>query len=172
MERAAAGLPTAQKAACIRTVAEVASAYLDGFRLNHRPNSIRSAEVSLANVRKILGNVLLSDLNEEKIREYIRRRQHEGVSGRSINLELGELSRSIGRTWKELWPKIRKFEERKDIGQALTPEQQHAILDAVERSASPILRPSFPCSYLPGCGKTKRFRCNYSSLTCWTEPFG
>jgi hypothetical protein len=53
------------------------------------------------------------------------------VGAQSI-LELGELSRAIGRTWKELWPKVRKLEERKDIGQAISVEQQHDLLDAVE----------------------------------------
>src|SRR5450432_184844 len=40
LERAAAGLPTEQKAARIRTVADVITPYLAGYRLSHRPKSI------------------------------------------------------------------------------------------------------------------------------------
>ncbi|MBV9501891.1 MAG: hypothetical protein JO138_21175 [Acidobacteriaceae bacterium] len=43
LERAAAGMPTERKAARIRSVAEVCIVYLDGYRLSHRSNSIRSA---------------------------------------------------------------------------------------------------------------------------------
>ena len=31
-------------------------------------------------------------------------------------MELGELSRAIGKKWRELWPGVRKLEERKDVG--------------------------------------------------------
>jgi hypothetical protein len=158
LERAAAGMPAEQKSARIRSVIEIASAYLDGYRLGHRPNSIRSAEGSLANVERIIGSVLLSDLTEDKIHTYVRQRQSEGVSGRSINMELGELSRAIGRTWKELWPKVRKLEECKDIGQALAAEQQHALLDSVEQSSSPTLKTLIPVLLLRACVRTKPFR--------------
>ncbi len=150
LERAVAGMPAEQKSLRIRSVAELASAYLASYRLNHRPNSIRSAAGSLANVERILGGVLLPDLTDERVFGYIRQRQDEGVCGRSINLELGELSRTIGRTWSELWPKIRKLEERKDVGQALTPEQQHALLDSVEHSGSPVLKTLIPLLLMTG----------------------
>jgi len=39
MERAAAGLPTEQKAHRIRTVADVIEPYLKGYKLTHRPKA-------------------------------------------------------------------------------------------------------------------------------------
>ncbi len=109
------------------------------YGLTHRPNSIRSATGSLANVERILGGVLLPDPTEERIFACIRQRQDEGVCGPSIDLDLGELSRTIGRTCSDLWPKIRKLEERKDVGRALTPEQQRALLDAVDHMSRSML---------------------------------
>jgi integrase len=156
LELAHAGIPV-QRVQRIRTVSEITEAYLNGYRLNHRPKSIRSAEGCLENVDRLIGNVLLSELTEDRVREYIRLRQHEKVSGRTINMELGELSRSIGRTWKELWPKVRKLEERKDIGQALSPEKQHRLLDSVECSASPILRALVPLLLLTGMREDEAF---------------
>ena len=51
------------------------------------------------------------------------------MSGRTINMELGEFSRAIFKPWSILWPKVRKLEERQDIGQALSPEQERRLLD-------------------------------------------
>src|SRR5215469_8193085 len=99
MERAAAGLPTEHKAARIRTVCDAADPYLAGYMLNHRPKSVLFAKGRLAQVKKALGKVVLSDLTDERIRSYIRQRQSEKVSGRTINMELGELSRAIGQPW-------------------------------------------------------------------------
>src|SRR5215472_6647451 len=55
MERAAAGLPTEQKAARIRTVAEVVKAYLGGYRLTHRTSSVNFATLRLSVLAGLLG---------------------------------------------------------------------------------------------------------------------
>lgn len=60
---------------------------------SHRPKSVLFANGRLAKVKKALGNVVLSDLTDERIRDYIRQRKAEKISGRTINMEVGELSR-------------------------------------------------------------------------------
>jgi integrase len=45
-------------------------------------------------------------------------------------MEIGELSRAIGKHWSILWPKVRKQEERKDIGRALSPAEESCLLEA------------------------------------------
>jgi integrase len=80
-----------------------------------------------------LGGTLLPDLTEDVVRGYIKTRIDEGASGRTINMEVGELSRAIGKAWSILWPKVRKQEERKDVGQALSPEQERSLLDAAAK---------------------------------------
>src|SRR3982074_3772551 len=62
MERAAAGMPTEKKTARIRTVNDVVTGYLAGYRLSHRPKSVLFAEGRLKQVKKSLGGVVLSDL--------------------------------------------------------------------------------------------------------------
>lgn len=150
LERAAAGLPTEQKANRIRTVADVVEPYLQGYRLNHRAKSILFANGRLAHVNRALGNVVLSDLTDERIREYIRQRQGGGVSGRTINMEVGELSRAIGQPWSLLWPKVRKLEERKDVGRAISPEEQGRLLDVAGTLRSPVVRTVVPLLMLTG----------------------
>ena len=65
-------------------------------------------------------------------------------------MELGELSRAIGQPWSLLWPRIRKLEERKDIGRALSPEEQGYLLDAAATLRSPVLRAAVPVLILTG----------------------
>jgi integrase len=97
-----------------------------------------------------LGSVLLSDVTDERIRRYVRQRQAEGVAGRTINMELGELSRAMGQPWKILWPKVRKLEERKDVGRALSVEEQDRLLDALKVCHTPHLPVIIPLLLLTG----------------------
>jgi integrase len=150
LERAAVGMPTEQKTNRIRTVAEVVKPYLEGYELNHRAKSILFSKGRLENVGRILGAVLLSDLTEERVRGYIRHRQGEKVSGRTINMEVGELSRAIGHPWSLLWPKVRKLEERKNVGRALSSEDQHKLLDGLKDRRTPHLSTLIPLLLLTG----------------------
>jgi integrase len=150
LERAAAGMPTEQKANRIRCVNEIVKSYLKGYELNHRAKSVLFATGRLEHIKRLLGTVLLPDLTEERIRGYIRQRQSEKVSGRTINMELGELSRSIGQPWSLLWPKVRKLEERKDVGRALKPEEQKRLLDALKGCQAPHLPIFVPLLMLSG----------------------
>ena len=150
LERAAAGMPTEQKANRIRSVADVTKAYLNGYKLTHRPSSVDFATLRLGVVDRLLGTTVLSDLTEERMREYVRQRQADGASGRTINMELGELSRAIGRTWRELWPRVKKLEERKDVGRAISPDEQGRLLDAAANLRSPVVRTAIPLLMLTG----------------------
>jgi len=150
LERAAAGMPTEQKASRIRTVEEIVTPYLNGYELNHRAKSVLFSKGRLQNVTRILGTVLLSDLTEDRVRSYIRQRQSEKVSGRTINMEVGELSRAIGQKWSVIWPKLRKLEERKNVGRALSSDEQHKLLDGLKDRQTPHLPTLVPLLLLTG----------------------
>ena len=156
LERAAAGLPTEQKAKRIRTVNDVVKPYLAAYKLNHRPKSILFAEGRLEHVAGALGNVVLSDLTDDCILDYIRKRQADKVSGRTINMEIGELSRAVGRTWHELWPRVKKLEERKDVGRALSADEQKRLLDGLKQRRTPHIRTLVPMLFLTGMRAAKR----------------
>lgn len=136
LERTLAGLPAADRMDRIKSVAEVVKAYLESYSLAHRAKSVLFARGRLAHVTRLLGTKLLPDLTEGAIHAYMRTRVEEKVSGRTINMELGELSRAIGHPWSVLWPKVRKMEERKDVGKALSPEEERRLLDAVTNQES------------------------------------
>jgi integrase len=93
---------------------------------------------------------VLSDLTDERVRAYVRQRQGEETSGRTINMEVGELSRAIGQPWSLLWPKVRKMEERKDVGKALSDTEQKALLDGLRDLHTPHLPTLIPLLLLTG----------------------
>jgi len=133
LEKTHAGMPAGKRENRIRSVSDVVSPYLRRYELEHRgrPQSILFAQGRLANVTRLMGRALLSDLTEDAMRRYVTTRIDEGASGRTINMELGELSRAIGKKWSVLWPGMRKQEERRDVGKALSPEEESRLLAAV-----------------------------------------
>ena len=137
LERTLAGLPSEKRTDRIQTVSDLVIRYLEHYSLNHRATSVVFSNGRLAHVQRILGAFVLPDLTEDAVRSYIRKRLDEGTSGRTVNMELGELSRAIGKPWSILWPKVRKLEERKDVGKALSPEEESRLLAAVFDQTSP-----------------------------------
>jgi integrase len=130
LERTLAGMPVEKRTNRINSVSDVVKPYQEHYGVNHREQSVLFCEGRLAHVTRLLGNTLLPDLTEKTIRQYIRTRLDEQACGRTINMELGELSRAIGHKWSLLWPKVRKLEERKDAGKALSPEEEQRLLDS------------------------------------------
>ena len=138
LERALAGLPSEALENRIRSVSDVIAPYLDAYELSHREQSVLFAKRRLAQVKRGFGTVLLPDLTEDTIWAYMKaRRGDRASSGRTINMEVGELSRAIGKRWSILWPKVRKLEERKDVGRAFSPQEEAALLAALDQNTSP-----------------------------------
>lgn len=141
LERAAAGLPVEEPERRISDVKTVLKRYRDDYSLGHRPKSIAWVEQRSEPVEELLGNCLLPDLTEARIREYMRKRLEAGMGNRTINMELSILSRAMGRTWRALWPKVKKLEEPSDIGRALEPDEEKVILGAAAANRSPLIYP-------------------------------
>ncbi len=65
-------------------------------------------------------------------------------------MEIGELSRAIGQPRSLLWPKVRPLEERKDVGRALSADEQKALLDGLRDCHTPHLPTVIPLLMLTG----------------------
>jgi hypothetical protein len=72
------------------------------YGINHRPSAVAYVKSCMKNVERLFGAVLLPNLTEDRIRNYMATRQRERASVRTINAELGELSRAIGHHWSSL----------------------------------------------------------------------
>ena len=141
LERSLSGLPSTSPLERIASVAEKVKAYLAFYPANHRAKSVIFARQRLAHVTRLLGPCLMCDLEENRIREYIQTRLKEDAGGRTINMEVGELSRAIGHKWSVVWPKVRKLEENHDIGRALSPDEERRLLQAAADDRSPSRNP-------------------------------
>jgi len=141
LEKTLAGMPVEKRTNRINSVADMVRLYQERYAVDHRgrTQSVLFSRGRLAHVVRLLGNTLLPDLTETAVRHYIKLRLDEGASGRTVNMEVGELSRAVGKPWSILWPKVRKQEERKDVGRALTSEEEDRLLEAATRARSPIL---------------------------------
>src|SRR5262249_11923247 len=140
LERARSGMPVEDRNDRIRSIADLFKRYVQSYGITHRPAALAYVKSCSKNVERLLVTVLLQDLTKDRIRDYMATRQGEDASGRTINAELGELSRAIGHPWSLLWPKVRKLEERRDVGQALSPEQESRLLSAADQNRSPNVR--------------------------------
>jgi len=142
MERSRAGLPSEGARRKLYSVGELITKYLEHYPSSHRQSSTVFATTRLAHVRRLLGPLLMPDLTEDRIRVYQKTRLSEESGGRTINMELGELSRALGHKWSVIWPKVRRLEENHDIGQALSDEQEALLLTTAAGDTSPNRNPS------------------------------
>ena len=76
------------------------------------------------------GPRLLCDITPDDIAAYQRRRLQSGVENRTVNLEVGELRKVLkaNDAWLPLVGKYKRLKERADVGIALSPEQERALL--------------------------------------------
>ncbi|MBK9171079.1 MAG: tyrosine-type recombinase/integrase [Bryobacterales bacterium] len=139
LEKALAGIPVEKRENRIRRVKDITDDYARAYPTNHRPSSVAFMKVCIGHVNRMLGAETVTDLTEQRIKEYMAARVAEGAGGRSVNAELGELSRAIGKSWKTLWPRVRKMEERSDVGVALTADEEQRLLAAAAKNRSPNL---------------------------------
>lgn len=150
LEKTHAGMPTERRENRIMSVNDFVRPYIESYGLNHRPTSVAFITSSLKNVQRLMGNELLPDVTEQRIRQYVSDRLKEDASGRSINAELGELSRALGKHWSVLWPRVRKLEENKDVGKALSAEEEQRLIEAAQESKSPVLQTLIRVALLTG----------------------
>jgi integrase len=117
------------------------AAYAKAYQVNHREKSALRVRSCSAHLERLMGALLVPDVTQDCVIDYMRTRQQQGASGRTINLELMTLSRAMGQTWKTLWPRVKKLEENRDVGRALEAEEEKAILEAAARSTSRLIYP-------------------------------
>ena len=170
MEKAFVGAPVERREGRVNSVAEIVKAYSLRYALDHRgrQQSILFSKGRLAHVTRLLGAKMVPDLTEDAIRGYIATRIGEGAGGRTVNMEIGELSRAIGMKWSALWPKVRKQEERSDAGKALSPDEEARLLEACDKTKrSKVAATIVRVALLTGCG-AGRLRALHGARWTWT----
>ncbi|MCU1339662.1 MAG: phage integrase family protein [Bryobacterales bacterium] len=142
LERAYAGMHSEPAAGRVAPVVEKVKTYSANYTSSHRAKSVVFSTQRLAHVKRLLGSCLPCDLTEDKIQEYIRTRLAEGAAGRTVNMEVGELSRAMKFKWSIAWPNVRKLEENHEVGRALSPDEEKRLLQAAAGDQSPNRNPT------------------------------
>jgi len=125
----------------VRTVKSALAAYQKTYPVNHREKSVAVVKERSPHLEKHLGALLMPDLTENRIMKYMADRKAEGASNRTINMELAVLSRAVGSKFQILWPKLKRLEENHDVGRALEPDEERAILEMAAKNRSRLIYP-------------------------------
>ena len=108
-------------------------AYLEPKRMRCSPRTIELEQERLSLVTKHFGDVPLTAITAASIAAFQRARHDAGIGNRTINMDVGVLSRelkSCGR-WRALADHVHNLPERqRPVGRALTAEERQRLFDA------------------------------------------
>ena len=105
--------------------------------------SIESLNIT-KHLNPALGKLLITDISADDVARYQRRRLDQGAAPKSINLEIGTLRAILRRhrLWEQLRPDVRMLPTPDDQGQALSEEDEKALLQTCAASRSRSLLPA------------------------------
>ncbi len=120
-----------------KRLSDAIGAYLDAKQMRCSPRTIELEEERLSLVKKHFGDVPLSAITAKSIAEFQRTRHDAGIANRTINMDVGVLSRvlkSCGR-WRALADHVHNLPERHHpVGRALTAEERKRLFQAAASS--------------------------------------
>ena len=124
----------------IRTVREVATEYLESYRLRN-PRSATFAEYAMKHISRLIGSKMLADCTETAIRTYQDERLKENAAPKTINDEVGLLLRILAKQGDFLRVELRRGKRLKlqvgpPIGKAYTAEEKARLLKCALASRS------------------------------------
>jgi integrase len=115
-----------------KRLSEAIDAYLSAKRIRCSARTIELEEERLSIVKKHFGDVPLSAITATAIADFQRARHDAGIANRTINMDVGVLSRVLkfcGR-WRALADHVKNLPERqRPIGRALTAEERRRLFD-------------------------------------------
>jgi integrase len=115
-----------------KRLSEAIDAYVAAKRIRCSDRTIELEEERLSIVKKHFGDVPLSSITATAIADFQRTRHDAGIANRTINMDVGVLSRVLkfcGR-WRALADHVKNLPERqRPIGRALTAEERRRLFD-------------------------------------------
>lgn len=135
LEEGAAGIRK-QRQPLLLSVA--ADEWLKSKKATLAPGSVEITKRTLGHLLPELGRKLICDIEALEIARYQQKRLEEKASPRTVNMEVGTLRAILKRTgqWARLQPDVKMLPERDDVGRAITPEEEAALLQACSQSRS------------------------------------
>ena len=130
IERARAG--ELADSAAPKRLFEAAQRYLDDKAVHCSPRTHELETERLSIVKKFFGDIRISGITPVAIQHYQQERKKSGIANRTINMDVGALSRVLKHfgLWRPIEERVRQLPETaSQIGHALTYEEQHRLLE-------------------------------------------
>jgi integrase len=116
-----------------RRLSTAIDAYLDAKRMRCSPRTLEFERERLVFITRHFGDMPISAITAKAIADFQRKRHDAGIANRTINMDVGVLSRvlkSCGR-WRALADHVRNLPEgQHPVGRALTPEERKRLFDS------------------------------------------
>jgi integrase len=124
--KAGARGPTAKQA-----LGAALDAYIDERQLHSAEKSCRTDKERSQALRKALGELPLKKITAQSILAYQKARIEAGISGRTVNLEIGLLRRVLKKSkqWSRIADDVRMLPERPKEARVLTQEEKQGLLE-------------------------------------------
>jgi integrase len=140
LEEGAAGIRKQEQP---RLLSVAADEWLDLKKATLAPRSVAIEKANLVHLLPELGRKLICDIDARDIARYQQKRIDADASPKTVNLEIGTLRAILKRFghWARLQPNVYMLATRDDIGRAITPEEESALIQACGKSRSRSLVP-------------------------------
>ena len=111
------------------TVVDAAAVYFSERAAEASASTIRLESDAFKPVKRHLGSTKLGSISLKTLGDYVQLRKAEGVGNRTINMEVGVLRRVLKKfkLWTRFAEDYKRLPEPKNIGRALTPEQEEKL---------------------------------------------
>jgi integrase len=140
LRKGTAGIKKPQRLPILSYASET---WLDLKKATLAPRSVMIEKANLAHLLPELGRKLVCDIDARDVAKYQRMRVDSGASPKTVNLEIGTLRAILKRSgqWARLQPDVKMLSTREDVGRAISPEEEAALLQACGKSRSRSLVP-------------------------------
>jgi integrase len=110
--------------------AKGAAEWLKGREGRVAANTLSMARVALKHVLPVFGSKLLCDIAPKDLQAYQQNRLREGAQGRTVNIEVQTLRQIMkaAKCWQHLEGEVHSLRERRDVGRALSPDEESRLL--------------------------------------------
>ena len=120
-----------------------ANEWLEAKSATWKPKTYQAEELNVRHLVAHFGGVLLIDISAEDVSIYQKARLGEGAAPKTVNLELGALRAILKRhrLWTDLAPDVSFLRCDREIGKALSKDEESRLLAACAASTSHVLLP-------------------------------
>jgi integrase len=116
---------------------KAAREWLQGRDGRLAPSTVTIGRVSISHLLSAFSAKLLCDISPQDVAAYQQKRLKDRVQGRTVNIEVQTLRQILkANKFKQLDGEVRPLRERKDVGRALTPDQEIRLLADCQRADS------------------------------------